>query len=525
MNQAINFIKKNIYTISYGLLFLLAIFLHFYKLADIPYGLHVDEAGLGSNAWCLANFGTDRYGNAFPIYPQNFDGGQSPLYTYFATLLVFLNHKTISTFVLRLPGALMGLGSIYFGSKTIKLFLGKNAALLSALLFTILPYGIMQSRFAFDCNAMFFCCILSLYTLVNYIYNKKTYQLILCGMAFGLTLYSYSISYIVIALFLTFSFFYLLYTKEVPLSKLLLAGLIMLITALPIVLFVLVILTSSDGFTFLGVSILPIASQRTSELSFHNFFDNIYQSLLGTLTDMSLVYDAIRTYGTIFKLSILFFIIGLVISIKDFITSIITKKTHISSFFLFFYIAELIMSGIIHFPAIYRLNGIFASIYFFIVYGIVFLYNTIKKYRTIYVAILSVTYLSWFFSFANYYFRIYPTESFPQLYFQTSCQPAIDYVEESLTYEKLFIDYSGYKEYYFFDNPNSPYFSSSYFVDGIPESCPLRFHVDYNTTANPNNVYIVKSYNTDAIKRLCTQGIEPTIIPSENYYYIIYFER
>ena len=36
--------------IIYGLIFLLALFLRVYRLNDLPYGIHMDEAGMGYDA-------------------------------------------------------------------------------------------------------------------------------------------------------------------------------------------------------------------------------------------------------------------------------------------------------------------------------------------------------------------------------------------------------------------------------------------------------------------------------------------
>ena len=76
-----NLCKQNWYQITLLFLFCVTVFLRFYKLTVLPDVLHIDEAALGYNSWCLANYGTDRYLNVLPFYPQNFYGGQSPLYT------------------------------------------------------------------------------------------------------------------------------------------------------------------------------------------------------------------------------------------------------------------------------------------------------------------------------------------------------------------------------------------------------------------------------------------------------------
>lgn len=74
--------------IIYGLIFLLALFLRVYRLNDLPYGIHMDEAGMGYDAYSLANWGLDRYYKFYPVYFINFGGGQSVLYGYSCAFLL-----------------------------------------------------------------------------------------------------------------------------------------------------------------------------------------------------------------------------------------------------------------------------------------------------------------------------------------------------------------------------------------------------------------------------------------------------
>lgn len=102
--------KKYSYYFILGLMFLCTILLRVYKLAQLPDILHIDEAGLGYNAWCLAHYGTDRYLNVHPFYAQNFEGGQSPLYTYMLVLLIkTIGCGNVSLWLTRLPAVLASL--------------------------------------------------------------------------------------------------------------------------------------------------------------------------------------------------------------------------------------------------------------------------------------------------------------------------------------------------------------------------------------------------------------------------------
>ena len=55
MNKINDAIEKHS-NIVFGIILLLAIALNVYKLGSIPKGIHVDEAGMTYDAWCIVNY-------------------------------------------------------------------------------------------------------------------------------------------------------------------------------------------------------------------------------------------------------------------------------------------------------------------------------------------------------------------------------------------------------------------------------------------------------------------------------------
>ena len=100
--------------VIYFFMGLLAVFMHFYKLGSVPYGLHIDEAGMAYDAFCLANYSVDRYLNHLPVYLTNFGGGQSALYGYLTAGLIKLTGM-LNPWIIRLPGALIGMLGYFSG--------------------------------------------------------------------------------------------------------------------------------------------------------------------------------------------------------------------------------------------------------------------------------------------------------------------------------------------------------------------------------------------------------------------------
>ena len=72
--------KRNLLTLENVVIllsFVLAVFVRCYRLSDIPYGMHIDEAGMGYDAWGIATVRADRWLNVKPLYLVNYGGGQS----------------------------------------------------------------------------------------------------------------------------------------------------------------------------------------------------------------------------------------------------------------------------------------------------------------------------------------------------------------------------------------------------------------------------------------------------------------
>ena len=188
-----NLCKQNWYQITLLFLFCVTVFLRFYKLTVLPDVLHIDEAALGYNSWCLANYGTDRYLNVLPFYPQNFYGGQSPLYTYLVVLLIkFFGKGNLSVFLVRFPAAFASLLLWITGTRSMSLiFDNKKITLAAALFLCFCPYFVMSGRYALDCNLMLCCISCSVLVLLLYLKTGKLHTLLLSGVCFGISLYSY----------------------------------------------------------------------------------------------------------------------------------------------------------------------------------------------------------------------------------------------------------------------------------------------------------------------------------------------
>lgn len=75
--EKIKEIMKDKYNIAFAVILLIAILSRILFLEQFPDGIEQDEAGLMYDAYCMAEYGTDRYLNENPVYLINFWGGGS----------------------------------------------------------------------------------------------------------------------------------------------------------------------------------------------------------------------------------------------------------------------------------------------------------------------------------------------------------------------------------------------------------------------------------------------------------------
>lgn len=429
----------NSFRVAVLFLFCITVFTSVYKVGEVPYGLHVDEAGMAYDTLSLANYGVDRYLNPYPVYFINFGGGQSAMYTYLA--LFFVKIFGYSVICVRLPAIIiraLTFVAIYY---TIGREYRENPVktLLFLFLFAVCPYFIMQSRWGLDCNLLVGFLTLSVCALMAAVHQKSAEIFLLSGVSFGLTLYTYALSYIIIPVFLFLSLLYLLLVKKIKTSQVVMLLIPIILFSIPLIMMILV----NKGIIpeYRGLFTIPVLHLfRSGEISLNNIFKNFYiiPSLLSfdnpNVFGRQLFYNAIPYFGTVFYFSIPFFVIGLVSSVKTCFRSIKESKFDINTIFVFWLFSVLACQFLILEPNINKANAVFIPILFFIVEGIAIV---TKQTKAIAIGVV-ILYLFNFFIFFNYYFYQYNAASKNLIGFATDYIDTIRY-SKYLNSEKIFI--------------------------------------------------------------------------------------
>lgn len=179
---------------------ILAAILRIWSLGENPPAAYGDEISFAWNAWSILKTGADEYGQPFPLQFRAFDDYKAPIPVYL--LVPFLKLFGLSTFAVRLPVALFAVATVYItyllGKK---LMSGKNG-LLAALLLAISPWHLHLSRGYFESTLALFFFVSAIYCFVKS--REKRHYLVLSGLLFAATLYTYFTPRILLVLFIPY---------------------------------------------------------------------------------------------------------------------------------------------------------------------------------------------------------------------------------------------------------------------------------------------------------------------------------
>ena len=375
---------KKIWVVFAVILFITVI----YKFGEIPTYIGVDEAGMAYDAINLDEYGTDRYMNSYPLYLTNFGTGQSALCSYLVALCIKLFGANMISY--RLPTLLIYLMSVIVSYLLISKSKNKKTALLFTFLVITCPWNISNARMALDCNLYAGLFMLDLYLIDK---AKKNYQFVLAGITIGLTLYTYSLSWISLPIFLAIWAIYMLYIKRIKFRQLLIMGIPIAIFAFPLIYFILL----NYGVvkqTQLGIFTLPVLPRFGADvISISNWFKTGLESL-------KTIFFADET---IYLMYVPLFVIGYALEFKNTVQEIKKKQYGISSVMVIAFTTLLIGLLLTRIPTPNKANVLYFPILYFVAMAIL---HITKNSRVILIVfLLTITLLCVQYEYYYYSYR------------------------------------------------------------------------------------------------------------------------
>lgn len=402
-------LSKTTEIIIAGILGICLVIVLSFRLGAVPAGLHVDEAGMAYDALSLAKHGTDRFGYHHPAYLINFGGGQNALYTYLASIVVRI--LGFSIFAIRIPALILALAAaavFYFLMRRVK---GPVFALIGLALFVVLPFSIMHSRWGLESYLFFPLSIMSIAALWLAFKEHKIWQFVLAGVAFGITLYTYAVSYLILPAFLAALMIYALYTKRLKLAELFAFAIPLGLLAVPLILMLAINQGIIPEIANRFFSVPKMWFYRGGEFSLANIPHNLNIFNIIFSQDF-LSYNANPTFGTMYYFSIPLVVLGLGIVARrsyfwmrsDVRSKAARSEFSLDIFMLVFFIMNFFCAMILDGPNINRINAIYVPLFYFLAVAIFWLY---QHWRWSLVAI-GTFYLISFGLFAKWYYFEYP---------------------------------------------------------------------------------------------------------------------
>lgn len=494
---------SNRWVLSFVLLALFGM-IHLYALDELPRGLHPDESGMAYDAWCLANYGVDRYLNPFPLYLINYGGGQSPMHAWLTAGLMALTQSN-STLLIRLPGAMFGLMTMAFGAAIVHELIGKKhpkAWFVFGIFYLIWPYFTMASRFGLDCNLMLGMSTAFLYTLVQAVKRDRIAWYALTGAAAGLTLYTYAISYLVMPLFLILALIYLVYMRMVKWKHVFALAIPLALIAWPLIAIQIINLFDLPEVTLFGTFTLPgLPDYRTEELGFGNLFNSLIVAIRNILLGDIYPYNTPGQFGTLYPISVPFVLIGAVTTLARFIRAIRLRQSDPIAFVLFWAVAMLFAGSLLcegwPQPNINQMNGIFFATGACALLGIYTAVDWLRgKLRRIAIGAVACAYTT----AAGMFFSWYFVERDMSFQFNGLSEEAVSFVENCEEFEGKTVHIATEYPYYLLITKTSPY------VAGLGETVtyyPTYRNCDFQLTSFENALDVADVYLYDS----CSPGL------------------
>ena len=450
--------KKIIYIIL-SIILLISFGVRVYKVSEIPPAISWDEAANGYNAYTIANWGRDEWGNFLPSSFKSFGDDKGPVHIYITS--IFVKIFDLSEFSIRLPAAFIGTLNVLLLFLLGRIFFSSNlAALIAAGFLAISPYAIQFSRFNHELQFTIFFFMGGLWLFFVSLDDKgKTYLpagrfLILSFLSFGISILSYHAAKVVVPVMVFFLITF--YFKELWKIKIYFFYAVITLTLLLSIIFF--------NPALIGISRFEQTTTKLDEIKATDTYKKTGNIILGRLEIMGNFYLAhfapeylfisgdpiprhsIQSVGMFYPVDALFIFIGLV--------GLIFKKSRITLLLLLWILISPVPAttsgGANGWGHAGRAMFMVGSWHLIAAYGFYLLIIFFKK-KYLRVAVFLIGFLVLGFFFKNYlyqYYNNYSKES--AIEWQYGMKQIVDYIKENPGYHTVFMTDIRSQPYIFF---------------------------------------------------------------------------
>ena len=359
--------------LKYTALILITLFAAIIRLIwldRLPCGIAEDEAYAAYNAYGLMTEGMDSWGYRYPVYCTAWSDGMNALYSYL--VIPFFMLFGINIFAYRFLQALLGIICVPVAFLVGKEYEDERFGVFLAFVTAINPWQIVNNRWGLESNLAPGLTLIAVYFFIRALKNDgwQRLYLIFSAFFFGLTLYAYAFTWLIIPLFLLLCVS--LWHKRLGINGYTIASAALLFfMALPLVLFILVNMIILQEISTAFISIPKMIGFRSEELSplnyFHNFMDMV--KLLIFQRDYFSQYISSKA-GLFHKFTTPFYIFGIISCIYQWIKTRKDKTFRVEYIMLLWLFAALMVCGAKTQVSTIHFNMVMFPLLFFSAYGI-----------------------------------------------------------------------------------------------------------------------------------------------------------
>lgn len=361
------------------------------KFPQIPGGMNQDGVMGAVDAKALARYGTDRFGTWLPAHFKAWGYGQMSVLLAYLTV-PFIKIFGLTKLAMRLPVLLVSFAGAGGAYGIVRKVFGEKAAMIALLFLTVNPWHFMQSRWALDCNLFPHMFVLGVCFLIHSLEKKK--YLYLSIVFFALSMYCYGVSFYMVPFFLLSSCILSLKQKRVFWREAVLCLFIYFGISWPIYGTMLINFMKWETVELPFVTMQYFeGSIRSGDILF--FSENAGKQLMINIRSLidvvflqkeDLLWNSIKDFGTMYRCSLPFILLGAVCVLHGAITEKEPDRKTGCQILFSFWIFSMLTGMMINSVNVNRINIIF---YIHIIFAVVGICFVIEKWKmTLYLILL-----------------------------------------------------------------------------------------------------------------------------------------
>ena len=444
---------------------LIGVLVRLTALGQYPGGVNQDEAYSAYEAYCLLQDGMDSWGYKFPVYLTAWGSGMNALQSYLMMPLIAV--FDLKLWVLRLPQALLASACLPALYALLKRLFDKKTALIGLAFLAICPWHISMARWGLESNLAPGMVLLGFLFFVLGCERPKYY--VLSGLFYGLSLYAYATIWPVLPFMIALHSGYAAYTGKLKWNRWLLGGsLLLLLLALPLLLFLAVNWGIIEEIRTPLISVPRILQMRSSDISLDHLYENVYRMVKTFLLQRDdMVWNASNEFGLYYHLSLPFIVVGAVTCLWDAYKSIRSRRFSGHVLVLVWLLCGAALGCVID-GNVNRLNYLHFPLIICAVLGIRGVCTWISKRIKCFPAVLAFVYTISFILFTGFYFTDFQQKI--ASWYDIGLEPAHAYAQ-SLTEEEICVsDTISYPKILFYGQIEPDTFRDTVLWSGEPSA-------------------------------------------------------